>query len=212
MPSQPRIICLTSGIFQENCYLVASETSSDAILIDPGEDAELFLSRLNSEGLTLKAIWLTHGHLDHVDGVQHVVTETGAEVYLHPGDRELYDHVREQGAMLGIRTDAVVPPPDRELAQGDELRVGDCPFCVLHVPGHSPGGVAFLGDGVVICGDTLFAGSIGRSDLPGGDMQQLLTGIRQQLLSLPDDTVVYPGHGPETTIGVERASNPFLRG
>ena len=211
MPSHPRIICLTSGMFQENCYLVASPTTPEAILIDPGEDAEMFLNRLKSEGLTLKAIWLTHGHLDHVEGVERVVAETGAEVYLHPGDREFYDHLREQAAMFGIQTDTVPPPPDRELAHGDELSVGDCAFSVLHVPGHSPGGVSFHGGGVVFCGDALFAGSIGRSDLPGGEMQTLLDSIRQQLLSLPDETVVYPGHGPETTIGTERATNPYLQ-
>lgn len=211
MHPQPRIVCLTNGIFQENCYLVASPSTSEAVLIDPGEDADLFIGRLADEGLTLRAVWLTHGHLDHVDGVQRVVAATGAEVCLHPGDRELYDHVREQGAMLGIHSDTVLPPPDRELAHGDELLVGDCAFSVLHVPGHSPGGVSFLGNGVVFCGDALFAGSIGRSDLPGGDMATLLASIREQLLALPDETVVYPGHGPETTIGVERAENPYLR-
>lgn len=211
MAKPPKVICLTNGMFQENCYLIACPAASDAVLIDPGEEADLFLSRLAREALTLRAVWLTHGHLDHVDGVQHIVAETCAEVYLHPRDRELYDHVPEQGAMLGLRSDAVPPPPDLDLAHGDQLRVGDCPFSVLHVPGHSPGGVAFLGDGLVFSGDALFAGSIGRSDLPGGDMQTLLTSIREQLLSLPDETVVYPGHGPETTIGAERRTNPFLR-
>ena len=106
----------------------------------------------------------------------------------------------------------MLPPPDHDLAHGDELRVGECSFSVLHVPGHSKGGVVFLGHGVVFSGDALFAGSIGRTDLPGGDTATLLTSIREQLLSLPDETVVYPGHGPETTIGVERRTNPFLRG
>lgn len=211
MPSQPTIVCLTTGMFQENCYLVACPATSEAILIDPGEDAGVFLRRLDDDGLTLKAVWLTHGHLDHVEGVQRVVAETGVEVCLHPGDREMYDRVREQAAMFGLQTDVVLPPPGRELAHGDELVVGECRFAVRHVPGHSPGGVSFVGDGVVFSGDALFAGSIGRSDLPGGDMETLLSSIREQLLSLPDETVVYSGHGPETTIGAERAGNPFLR-
>lgn len=171
MPPQPRIICLTNGIFQENCYLVASPDDPDAVLIDPGEEADLFLSRL--------------------------------EAVVRPR--------RRTGALLGIHSTRVLPPPDRELIHGGRLSVGSCTFEILHVPGHSPGGVAFVGDGLVFSGDALFAGSIGRSDLPGGDMQQLLASIHQQLLSLPDETVVYPGHGPQTTIGAERSANPFLR-
>jgi glyoxylase-like metal-dependent hydrolase (beta-lactamase superfamily II) len=182
------------------------------VLIDPGEEPDLFLRRLAHENLALKAVWLTHGHLDHVDGVKRIVEETGAVVYLHPDDRKLYDNTGPQGAAIGVRSVAGQPAPDRELAHGDELSVGECSFAVRHVPGHSKGGVAFVGHGVVFSGDALFMGSIGRTDLPGGDTETLLTSIQEQLLSLPDETVVYPGHGPDTTIGAERRTNPFLTG
>lgn len=212
MAAQPQVVCLTNGMFMENCYIVACPETSDAVLVDPGEEAGLFLRRIASENLTLKAIWLTHGHVDHVDGVRRVVEDTGAEVYLHPGDLKLYDNYVAQRARFGLRVEDALPPPDHELAHGDELFVGECPFAVRHVPGHSKGGVAFVGDGMVFSGDALFAGSIGRTDLPGGDTATLLSSIREQLLTLPDETVVYSGHGPETTIGDERRTNPFLTG
>jgi glyoxylase-like metal-dependent hydrolase (beta-lactamase superfamily II) len=150
--------------------------------------------------------------VDHVDGVQQVAEETGAEIYLHPEDRILYDNYGAQRAKYGLQVGEAPPPPHHDLSHGDELQVGEYTFSVRHVPGHSKGGVAFVGHGVVFCGDALFTGSIGRTDLPGGDMETLLTSIREQLLSLPDDTIVYPGHGPETTIGTERRTNPFLTG
>jgi glyoxylase-like metal-dependent hydrolase (beta-lactamase superfamily II) len=199
-------------MFMENCYLVGSREASEAVLIDPGEEADLFLRRLDHEGLELKQIWLTHGHVDHVDGVQHVVRETGADVFLHPEDRILYDAYAAQRAKYGLQVVDTPPPPDHDLAHGDELRVGEFTFTVRHVPGHSKGGVAFVGHGVAFSGDALFMGSIGRTDLPGGDMDTLLSSIHEQLLSLPDDTIVYPGHGPETTVGTERSTNPFLTG
>ncbi len=212
MVLQPKIVCLTNGMFMENCYLIGSPETSEAVLVDPGEEAELFLRRLDHEGLELKQVWLTHGHMDHVDGVRRVVQETGAELHLHPDDRELYDSYVAQRAKYGLGAVDSLPPPDRDLDHGDELRIGEYTFVVRHVPGHSRGGVAFVGHGVVFSGDALFTGSIGRTDLPGGHTETLLTSIREQLLSLPDETVVYPGHGPETTIGTERRTNPFLTG
>ena len=207
---QPEIICLTNGIYQENCFIIADPESRDAVMVDPGEETELFLSRIQSEALTLRAVWLTHAHIDHIVGVGAVVEETGVPIYLHPADRPLYDGIEQQASWLGIGAKAP-PPPDFELMHGDTLSVGSCCFEVRHVPGHSPGGVAIVGHGVALCGDALFAGSIGRTDLPGGDMNTLLQSIREQLLTLPDETVVHSGHGPATTIGIEKRSNPFLR-
>ena len=183
----------------------------DAVLIDPGEDADLFLRRIASERLALRAVWLTHAHLDHIAGVGTVVSRTGVPVYLHPADRSLYDAAPQQGAWLGVAAD-LQPPPDHELADGDTLEVGGLQFTVKHLPGHSPGSVAIIGHRLAFVGDAVFAGSIGRTDLPGGDAAMLLRGIRDVLLTLPDDTIVLSGHGPETTVGKERRTNPFLTG
>ena len=202
---------MTNGAFQENAYILADEDAAVAVLVDPGEEAELFLRRLDTEGLALKAIWLTHAHIDHIMGVGTIVERMGVPVFLHPADRPLYDRAEDQGSWLGVRA-AVPPPPDHTLADGDTLTVGGLSLGVRSVPGHSPGSVAFVGHGVALVGDALFAGSVGRTDLPGGDLQTLLDAIRERLLTLPDDTLVYPGHGPETTIGRERATNPFLTG
>ena len=208
--AEPRIVALTNGAFAENCYLVADPQTREAVAVDPGEEADLFLARLRTEGWTLRAIWLTHAHLDHVAGIAAVCTATGAPVWLHPGDRPLYDHAPSQAMAFGLRLDPL-PPPDREFAAGEPARVGGLSFDVLHTPGHSPGSVSLAGHGVVFVGDVLFAGSIGRTDLPGGDAGTLLASIRDTLYALPDDTVVYAGHGPATTIGAEKAHNPFVR-
>lgn len=208
---QPRIICLTNGFFQENCYIVGDPEVREAVLIDPGEEAELFLRRLDTEGWALKEIWLTHAHLDHIQGVAQVVEREGVPVYLHPEDRPLYTGVEQQASSLGVRMESELPST-RELAGGQTVAIGRVSFEVRHVPGHSPGSVAFVTAGGAFVGDALFAGSVGRTDLPGGDGETLLTSIREQLLTLPDETVVYPGHGPETTIGRERETNPFLTG
>jgi glyoxylase-like metal-dependent hydrolase (beta-lactamase superfamily II) len=209
--SRPDVECFANGAFQENCYLVTDPASNTAVLIDPGDETELFLEAVERRGVDLQAVWLTHAHIDHVSGVAHVVGETGVPVYLHEDDRRLYDGAAEQGAWFGLAVDAP-PPPNHGLAHGDILELGTLRFEVRHVPGHSPGSVAFVGHGVAIVGDVLFAGSVGRVDLPGGDGATLLQSIRDHLLTLPDETVVHAGHGPETTIGRERSSNPFLTG
>ncbi len=208
---QPRVICLTNGVYQENCYILADPETGDAVIIDPGEDSDLFLRRMETEGFTLRAVWLTHAHLDHILGVKDVVERSGAPLHMHPADRPLYDGIAEQGAWLGVQ--APQPPaPDHDLAHGDALQLGGLELEVRHVPGHSPGSVAFVGHGVAIVGDAIFAGSVGRVDLPGGDGGTLLASIRDQLMTLPDETIVYSGHGPETTIGAERRANPFVTG
>ncbi len=207
----PRVVCLTTGSFQENGFIVADDASQEAVVVDPGEEAELFLKRLETENLRLNAVWLTHAHLDHILGVATVVERTGVSVHLHPADRPLYDAAANQGAWFGMQVDPP-PPPEHELQAGDILSVGRYRFTVRHVPGHSPGSVAFIGHGIAIVGDALFAGSVGRVDLPGGDGATLLESIRRELMVLPDETIVYSGHGPETTVGRERSSNPFLTG
>lgn len=206
----PRVVTLTNGSFAENCYLVADPGSGEAAVVDPGEDVRLFRARLGHEGWVLRAIWLTHAHLDHVAGVAALREGSDAPIHLHPSDRALYDHLPVQAAQFGL--EAPVPPaPDRDLADGGSVAVGGYAFRVVHTPGHSPGGVCLIGHGLAFVGDTLFAGSIGRTDLPGGDLKALLASIHERLLTLPDETVVYSGHGPATTIGAEKRDNPFVK-
>ena len=206
-----KIVQIPNGQFVENCYLLIDESSRECAVIDPGEEAGLILRRITEAGVRPVAIWVTHAHLDHVMGVPRLSRETRAPIYLHPADRELYDHVIQQGLAFGIRVESL-PPPDREFVPGETVRVGTVGFTVRHAPGHSPGSVCLVGDGVVFTGDVLFAGSIGRTDLPGADFDTLIRSIERELLVLPDSTMVYSGHGPETTVGRERGTNPFLTG
>jgi glyoxylase-like metal-dependent hydrolase (beta-lactamase superfamily II) len=210
--ARPEILCLTNGAFAENCYIVADRDAGEAVLVDPGEEAELFLARLRSEGLRLTAIWLTHAHLDHVAGIPGVKAHADVPIWLHPEDRALYDHAPDQARMLLGLDLAPLPPPDREIVPGEPMAVGACAFDVRFVPGHSPGHVAFIHDDVAVVGDVLFAGSVGRVDLPGGDGPTLIASIQNELMTLSDETTVLPGHGPGTTIGRERATNPFVTG
>ena len=197
--------------FGENGYVVWREGAQDAVVIDPGSAAPDIVQLLTDESLRVEAILLTHAHLDHVEGVGAVKQATGAPIYLHPDDRFLYERAAQQGVAFGIRVDAP-PPADATLAHGDVLDMAGLRLEVRHVPGHSPGHVLFH-EAEAHCafvGDVVFQGSIGRTDLPGGDFTQLLDSIRAQVLTLPDTTVLYSGHGPETTVGHERVTNPFL--
>ncbi len=206
-----KVVPIPNGRFVENCYLVIDEAGCECAVIDPGEEASLIAHKIADAGVKPVAIWLTHAHIDHVLGVPRLKADTGAPVYLHPGDRLLYDHVPEQASAFGMRA-TPLPAPDRALAHGDLLRVGSLEFRVRHAPGHSPGSVVFEGHGTAFAGDVLFQGSIGRTDLPGGDFETLLKSIERELLTLADSTIVYCGHGPETTVGRERRANPFLTG
>lgn len=207
-----KVVQIPNGVFAENCYIVVDEQARECVIVDPGEEAGLILHKVKETGAHPVAIWLTHAHLDHVLGVARVAADTGAPIWLHPADRPLYDAVPEQAAWFGLSQPGTLPAPDKEMASGQHLSVGNLSFAVRHTPGHSPGSVCLLGPGVAFTGDVLFAGSIGRTDLPGGDFETLIGSIERELLTLSDDTIVYSGHGPETTIGRERASNPFLTG
>lgn len=209
--SELEVVQLPNGQFVENCWLVADPATRDAVMIDPGEEPAMFLAELNTRGWSLRAIWLTHAHIDHVLGVGAVQRATGAPILLHPLDRSLYDGLPEQASWFGLQV-APAPPPNAEFADGDVVRVGRFAFDVRLTPGHSPGSVSFVGQGQVFGGDVLFNGSIGRTDLPGGDHATLMASLSRVFLSLPDSTVVHSGHGPDTTIGVERLTNPFLTG
>jgi hydroxyacylglutathione hydrolase len=209
--SELEVVTLPNGRFAENCYLVADRVSREAVIIDPGEEPETFLAELDTRAWSLKAVWLTHGHIDHILGVGAIKRATGVPIYLHPDDRPLYEALPRFGEWIGLPL-AAPPPPDVELEPAGRVRVGGCEFEVRHTPGHSPGSVSFVGHGVVFGGDVLFNGSIGRTDLPGGDHATLMATIQTHFLSLPDSTVLYSGHGPETTIGIERLTNPWLTG
>jgi hydroxyacylglutathione hydrolase len=209
--SELEVVALPNGQLAENCYLIADRSTGEAVIIDPGEEAAMFLAELDTRGWALKGIWLTHAHVDHIMGVGAVRRATGAPIHLHPLDRPIYDALPQYGAWLGMKLDPP-PEPDVELRPGTQVRVGRGAFDVRFTPGHSPGSVSFVGHGMVFGGDVLFNGSIGRTDLPGGDFQTLMSTLQTQFLSLPDSTIVHSGHGPDTTIGVERLTNPFLTG
>lgn len=202
--------------FYKNGYVVACERTRHAIVIDPGDDVEEQLAIVRREGVTVTMILLTHAHLDHVTGVGAAKAALGVDVWLHRDDLFLYEGAAEQGRMFGLHV-RPQPKPDRFYAEGESLTFGDYVVEVRHTPGHCPGGVCLaIGragetDRELFVGDTLFAGSIGRTDLPGGNLDTLLSSIRTELFSYPDATVVHSGHGPDTTIGEERRSNPFLK-
>jgi hydroxyacylglutathione hydrolase len=195
-----------------NCTIVGDEVTHDAIVVDPGDNIPEILSRLQKHGLTLRQIVVTHAHIDHVGGAAHLRKLTGAPVVMNQQDLALLGMMEMQAGWLGVPTPEVAPP---DASAEDGLRVGlaGLPAQVLHTPGHTPGSICLLfpDQNLLLAGDTLFAGSIGRTDLPGGDGRQILRSLRDRLLALPDTTRVLPGHGPETTIGEERQSNPFLQ-
>ena len=210
-----RIVSAAAPPFLKNGYVVWSESTRDAVVIDPGDEVDELVGAIRAKDLTVRHILLTHAHLDHVTGVARAKSEFGAPIRLHRDDLFLYKNAVQQGYMFGLKV-AAPPPVDAYYEPGQPLTFGEYQVDVLHTPGHCPGGVCLaIGRAdtttrELFVGDTLFAGSIGRADLPGGDLQTLLNSIRTVLFAFPDETVVHSGHGPDTTIGAERRSNPFL--
>ena len=204
------------GPFFKNGYLVSCDVTREAVLIDPGDEVDSLLDLVRQRSMRVRAILLTHAHLDHVTGVARAKAGLDVPIWLHRADLFLYENTVEQGRMFGLDVDR--PPPVDTFYDGAPLRFGDYVVDVLPTPGHCPGGVCLaIGPATtaareLFVGDTLFAGSIGRTDLSGGDLETLLRSIRDVLFAFPDETVVHSGHGPDTTIGVERRTNPFLVG
>ncbi len=195
--------------FASNCYIVGAESNKEGIIIDPGAEADRILEKVKDLGLEIKLIVLTHHHRDHVGALKEIKEATGAEVVIHSDEAE---SLRGQsGSTRSGFSFPAPPPPDRLLKDGDSIDIGDLHFTVLHTPGHSLGGLCLLGEGVVFTGDTLFNFGIGRFDMPGGSGRQIMNSIHSKLMVLPDNTVVYPGHGPKSTISTERQWNPFLQ-
>lgn len=206
-----QILTFEDGPFLQNTYAVMSSDGTSALLIDAGAGTGRALDAIEAEGRTVRAILLTHAHLDHIDGLAEAKRRTDAPVYLHPSDRVLFDAAPAQAQMFGVPFEKA-PPPDREIVPGEDLTFGGDSFEVRFAPGHAPGHVIFIAqhEPVAFVGDVIFAGSIGRTDLPGGDLRTLMSSIREQVLTLPDKVRLLPGHGPETQVDHERNHNPFL--
>jgi hydroxyacylglutathione hydrolase len=210
---------LTVGLLQCNCSILGDEASGEAIVVDPGADIPRIMAVLNRHKLTVKQILITHAHIDHIAGAARLKHLTGAPILYNPRDLPLVKMMDVQAGWLGIPTPEVLPPDDT-LEEGRVIAIGACPEQgrrglsgnILHTPGHTQGSVCLHlpTQNLLLAGDTLFAGSVGRTDLPGGDSRMLIASIQDKLLPLPDETIVIPGHGPRTTIGEERESNPFL--
>jgi len=199
------------GMLRCNCTILGDETTREAIVVDPGENVSEILTRLAAHKLTLRQIVITHGHIDHVGGAARLKRITGAPVFLNQHDLPQLAMMEVQAGWLGIQTPEVAPP-DASADDGAKLGLPNIPGEVLHTPGHTEGSIClyFAPQQLLLAGDTLFAGSIGRTDLPGGDGRKIIRSIRERLLTLPDPVIVIPGHGDKTTIAEERATNPFI--
>lgn len=198
------------GPIMSNCFIVGCENTKEAVVIDPGDEPNKILMVLAKHKLQVKYIINTHGHVDHVGGNKKLKEATGADILIHGLDAPMLARIAATGAAWGLHVEDS-PPPDRMLEDGDEIKFGDITLKVIHTPGHSPGGISLYTDGYVFVGDTLFSGSIGRTDFPGGDYDTLISCIRNKLFVLGDNIRVLTGHGPETSIATEKKFNPFVR-
>jgi len=209
MTTEPIIECRAAAPFMKNGYILACPETRQALYVDPGDEAEQLLLWLAENRLELAAIANTHGHLDHISGISIVKQALEVPIYLHPEDEMLYNLLSQQAGWFGLNYPSA-PKVDHYYRDGDELRVGNLVVQVLHTPGHSPGSVCLAVGNHVFCGDLIFAGSVGRTDLPGGSHPTLIGSINEKLLPLGDEKILHCGHGPDTTIGAERRTNPFL--
>jgi hydroxyacylglutathione hydrolase len=202
---------LTVGPLETNCYILGDEKSKEAVVIDPGGDFEEIDQQLRKLKLKVKYIVLTHGHFDHTGALAQLKKTTGAEILIHSADAFMLSP-GGQAQPFSLETGTDLCSADRTLKEGDKIQFGENVLEVLHTPGHTPGGISLIIGKMIFTGDTLFCGSVGRTDLPGGSYRRLMDSIKTKLLSKYDDYVIYPGHGPESTIGEERRDNPFLSG
>lgn len=193
-----------------NCFIVGCEETKEAVVIDPGDEVDKILIALAKNQLKVKYIVDTHGHFDHVGGNKKLKEATDADIIIHSADAPMLKQLSASASRWGLRADDS-PPPDRTVDEGDEITFGNVTLKVIHTPGHTPGGISLHADHCVFVGDTLFSGSIGRTDFPGGDFGTLISSIKDKLFKLDDDVIVYTGHGPETSIGQEKRTNPFVR-
>ena len=200
---------LAVGPIMANCFVLGCDATQEAAVIDPGDEPDRILQALAESNLTVKLIINTHGHFDHVGANKKLNEVTGAPILIHPLDAPMLNQLADSAAAWGMTADNS-PPPDRELQDGDQVNFGKIILKVLHTPGHTPGGISLYTDHEVFVGDTLFAGSIGRTDFPGGSFETLKESVQQKLFALSDDLKVYPGHNQPTTIGVEKRTNPFV--